>query len=218
MITLSAPQLEGSAVRLEPLSASHAEALAAAFRTQPDGLYRYADIPRTRADAEQFIERALTEARAGTGVPYATVKKGVDGESDRVVGTTRFWCIERWHWPVGHPWHGRETPDVCEIGGTYLAADAIRTGINVEAKLMMLTHAFEVWQVHRVSLRTDVRNTRSRTAIEALGTTFEGIRRADKVGADATVRDSAFYSMTISEWPARKEGLIGRLHRTDPVA
>ena len=96
---------------------------------------------------------------------------------------------------------------MAEIGHTWLAASAQRTGINTEAKFLMLRHAFEVWEVHVVRLRSDQRNARSRSAIERLGARFEGVRRADRPGADGTVRDSAFYSISVAEWPAVRDHL-----------
>lgn len=80
----------------------------------------------------------------------------------------------------------------------------------------MLSHAFETWLVHRVSFRTDERNLRSRTAIERLGAQFEGIRRADLPGSDNTVRNSAYYSMILEEWPAAKSALESRLQQSTP--
>ena len=95
--------------------------------------------------------------------------------------------------------------------GTWLAASAQRTRCNTEAKLLMLAHAFERWQVHSVSLKTDERNARSRRAIERLGARFDGLRRADMPGADGTVRTSAYYSILAAEWPVVCEGLRGNL-------
>lgn len=105
-----------------------------------------------------------------------------------------------------------------EIGWTWLSAEAQRTGINTEAKLLMLTHAFEVWRVHRVRLMTDARNTRSREAILRLGARCDGVLRAHAVGADGTVRDSAAYSIVEREWPGLKTKLQSRLRsrRKDP--
>ena len=94
------------------------------------------------------------------------------------------------------------TPDTVEIGATWLAVSAQRTGINTEAKLLMLTHAFEAWNVRRVSLITDARNQQSRTAIARLGAQFEGILRAHRIGSDGSVRDSARFSIIAEEWPA----------------
>ena len=154
-----------------------------------------------------YVEDALTARAAGDELPFATVRRA-DG---RVVGTTRFSDTAPWSWPDGSPFQRHHRPDVTEIGHTWLAASAQRTGVNTEAKALMLRHAFEVWEVHLVRLRTDQRNARSRAAIERLGARFEGVRRADRPGADGTVRDSAFYSISRAEWPAVRAHLDGLL-------
>lgn len=109
-------------------------------------------------------------------------------------------------WPAvpGVPYGDPRTavPDAAEIGNTWLAPRAQGTGINTEAKLLMLRHAFETWGVRRISLRADARNTRSRVAIERLGATCEGVRRAHSRGLDGAVRSTAFYSILDEEWPA----------------
>jgi RimJ/RimL family protein N-acetyltransferase len=94
-------------------------------------------------------------------VPFAIVR----ADSGAVIGSKRFLDIERWSWPAGHPRHGRSAPDACEIGYTWLTRHAVRTAANIEAKLLMLTHAFEAWQVLRVCFHTDVRNARSRAVL-----------------------------------------------------
>ena len=86
----------------------------------------------------------------------------------------------------GNPRQRRDLPDAVEIGATWLAASARRTAVNTEAKLLLLRHAFEVWDVHRVRFKTDVRNARSRASIERLGAVFEGVLRADRPGADGS--------------------------------
>ena len=98
-------------------------------------------------------------------------------------------------------------PDVVDIGFTWLAGSAQRTPVNTEAKLLMMTHAFEVWRVHRVALQTDVRNKRSWAAIERIGGQLDGIMRADRPGSDDTVRTSARFSIVASEWPDVKARL-----------
>jgi len=108
-------------------------------------------------------------------------------------------------------------PDVVDIGFTWLAGSAQRTPVNTEAKLLMMTHAFEVWRVHRVALQTDVRNTRSRAAIERIGGRLDGILRADRPGADDTVRTSARFSIVATEWPDVKARLTSRLKSGAPV-
>ena len=148
-----------------------------------------------------------TELRVA--VPFAILRE----QDASVIGSTRFWNIERWSWPPEHPRHGRPTPDACEIGYTWFARSALRTGANTEAKFLMLRHAFETWQVLRVCLHTDVRNQRSRTAIERIGGKFEGILRAHRIAADFTPRDSARFSIVAAEWPVVKQHLEERLDR-----
>jgi RimJ/RimL family protein N-acetyltransferase len=166
-------------------------------------------VPQGTAEAILYVDTALAWRDAGTAVPFATVRAG-DG---MVIGSTRFWNLERWAWPGGHPSHGRGNPDVCEIGYTWLTRDAIRTAANTEAKLLMLTHAFEAWQVLRVCFHTDARNERSRAALERIGGQFEGILRAHRMAADYIPRDSARFSIVAAEWPAVKRRLGQLLDR-----
>ncbi|HEX9140042.1 MAG TPA: GNAT family N-acetyltransferase [Steroidobacteraceae bacterium] len=194
--------LQGQHVRLEPLGEHHADALVAAALQDPS-LYRWSHVPRNRAEAAQYIATALAWQRAGSAVPFVTIRAR-DGE---VVGSTRFWNLERWSWPPGHSLHGRLDPDVCEIGYTWLARSAVRTAVNTEAKALMLTHAFERWQVQSVCLHTDARNEASRTAMERIGARFEGILRAHRLAADYTARDSARFAITRHEWPAVQQRL-----------
>ncbi len=198
--------LNGNHVRLEPLSTQHIDGLLAAAAADPS-LYQLTPVPQTRDGMERYIATALEWRVAGSAVPYATVRLS----DDAVIGSTRFYNLERWDWPEGHPRHGRLAPDVCEIGYTWLTKSAIRTAANTEAKLLMLTHAFETWQVLRVCLHTDARNQRSRDAMERMGAKFEGILRAHKIANDQTVRDSARYSIVAAEWPEVKRQLSARL-------
>ena len=198
----------GDHIRLEPLDHRHLEGLVAAANADPS-LYRWTPVPRDKASADAYLDTALAWRDAGTAVPFAIIRKA----DDAVLGSTRFWNIEHWSWPAGHPRHGRPHPDVCEIGYTWLTSSAIRTAANTEAKLLMLSHAFEVWGVVRVCLHTDARNERSRAAMERIGCKFEGILRAHRLAVDLTPRDSARYSITESEWPDAKQRLIERLKR-----
>jgi RimJ/RimL family protein N-acetyltransferase len=195
------PVLGGSHILLEPLDRRHVDGLVAA--ADDPTLYRWSPVPRGKAEARNYIDTALAWRDAGTAVPFAIVRVA-DGA---VIGSTRFWNIERWAWPVEHSSHGRALPDACEIGYTWLTRSAIRTEANTEAKLLMLTHAFEVWQVSRVCFHTDARNQRSRTALERIGGQFEGILRAHRMAADFIPRDSARYSIVAAEWPAVKAWL-----------
>ncbi len=195
--------LQGKHVRLEPLEHRHVEGLAAASAADPS-LYQWSPVPRGKDEAAAYVDTALAWRDAGTAIPFATVRMS-DGV---VIGSTRFWNLERWAWPPGHPSHGRSVPDACEIGYTWLTPSAIRTAANTEAKLLMLTHAFEAWQVLRVCFHTDARNARSRAALERIGGQFEGIRRAHRMAADFIPRDSVRYSIVASEWPGVKQTLL----------
>ncbi len=127
------------------------------------------------------------------------------------MGSSRFFDIERWAWPEGHPAAQRPGPDGCEIGYTWLVPHAVRTAINTEAKLLMLGHAFEAWGVQRVCFHTAARNERSRNALARIGTRFEGVLRAHRLSADLAPRDSARFSIIAAEWPAVQERLRGLL-------
>jgi RimJ/RimL family protein N-acetyltransferase len=197
------PTLTGKYIRLEPLSPDHAAGLAAASAVDPS-LYSLSPVPQGVGAANRYIEKALAMRDAGTAVPFATVRLS-DGVT---IGSTRLWDMERWAWPEGHPRHSRAEPDVCEIGHTWLTKSAIRTGVNTEAKLLMLTHALETWKVLRVCLHTDSRNKRSWAAIERIGGKFEGILRAHRIAADFIPRDSARFSIVAAEWPEAKARLI----------
>ena len=200
--------LQGNHVRLEPLTRAHADGLAAAAGTD-DVLYQWTWVPRTRAEAERYIDTAVSGRDAGTAIPFATINPATGA----VIGSTRFWNLEKWAWPEGHPEAGRHLCDVCEIGHTWLAPTFIRTAANTEAKFLMLQHAFETWRVHRVSFHTDARNQRSRAAIERIGGQLEGVLRAQRMGADFTVRNSARFSIIAEEWPAARASLLRRLNR-----
>jgi N-acetyltransferase len=200
-VKLEAPVLQGRHIRLEPLDRRHVEGLAAASADDAS-LYQWSPVPQGKVEAASYIETALDWQPAGSVVPFATVRVD-DGV---VIGSTRFFNIERWAWPRNHPRCGHIV-DACEIGYTWLSRSAIRTAANTEAKLLMLTHAFESWQALRVCLHTDVRNQRSRAAIERIGGKFEGILRAHRMATDYIARDSARYSIVAAEWPDVKRQL-----------
>jgi RimJ/RimL family protein N-acetyltransferase len=130
-----------------------------------------------------------------------------------VAGSTSYLDVQRWRWPEGSPHQRTDRPDSVEIGSTWLAASAQRTRCNTEAKHLLLSHAFDVWDVHRVCLKTDERNAQSRRAIERLGARFEGLRRSDMPAAAGTVRTSAFYSIVRAEWPEVRRKLADALAR-----
>jgi RimJ/RimL family protein N-acetyltransferase len=210
--------LSGRHVRLEPLDHRHVDGLVAASAADPS-LYQWSPIPQGNVEATVYVDTALAWRDAGTAVPFAIVKvngKSNDDSDDGVViGSTRFWNLERWSWPSGHPRHGRDIPDACEIGYTWLARSAIRTGANTEAKLLMLTYAFDTWQMLRVCFHTDARNQRSRAALERIGGKFEGVLRAHRMAADYIARDSVRYSILQAEWPDVKRQLSHLLNKTE---
>ena len=202
---LSPFALEGAGIRLEPLTMAHAEALAEAASGARDS-FGYTWVPDGPEDAGRYVQAALDDRDTGRSVPFAVRSR----MGHRIVGSTRFLDLEVFRWPP--PWPpgvGRgpvpsdgQPPVVAEIGSTWLAAAAQRTGINAECKLLMLRHAFDVWNVLRVTLKTDARNQASRAAIERLGATFEGVRRAHSPASDGSIRDTAYYSILRPEWPA----------------
>jgi N-acetyltransferase len=181
--------LEGTHVRLEPLTIDHLDALMA-IGLDPD-LWRWTLARNhTPDDMRQYVETALAERQTGQALPFVTVERS----SGRVVGSTRFAGIERVHRRV-------------EIGWTWIARPWQRTAVNTEAKYLMLRHAFEVWRCLRVELKTNSKNERSRRAILRIGATEEGTLRKHQLNADGTSRDSVYFSITDDEWPSVKRRL-----------
>ncbi len=202
------PTLTGTHVRLEPLSMGHLDGMVAAAAADPE-LYRWTIVPQGKDATARYIEGLLAARDAGTAVPFATIRRA-DGA---VIGATRFMEMERWKWPPDHPRYGRTVPDALEIGGTWLTRDAVRTAANTEAKLLMLTHAFEVWHVLRVCLHTDARNQRSQEAIARIGGKFEGVLRVHRLTGEFQPRDSCRYSIVAAEWAETKQNLEQMLRR-----
>ena len=199
--------LEGRHVRLEPLELGHAGA-PLAVAGGPRETYGFTTVPADEPAMLRYIETALRDQETGRALPFATFAPA----TGRVVGSTRFGNIEFWPWPPGNPnQRGEDRPDAVEIGWTWLGAAAQRTAVNTEAKLLMLTHAFEEWRVHRVSFMTDSRNERSRNAILRLGARFDGILRAQRPASDGGIRDTAAFSILESEWPMIRRQLQSRL-------
>lgn len=198
--------LKGKQIRLEALEIRHVGGLAAAAAGDPS-LYQWTPVPQGADATREYIETALAWHGAGTALPFAIVRVA-DGV---VIGSTRFFNIERWPWPAGHERHGGSAPDACEIGYTWLSRSAIRTAANTEAKLLMLRYAFEQWKVLRVCFHTDSRNQRSRAALERIGGKFEGILRAHRLAVDNIARDSARFSIIAAEWPEAEKRLMEML-------
>ena len=208
--------LHGRLCRLELMRPDHIDGLLKAA-TDDRSTYDYTYVPRDYDAVVRYVALASSDFAAGVAVPFTTIVSDPTTGAERVVGTSRLRELEYWRAGVWPPRHGHVNPDgrpdAAEIGSTWLSPTVQRTGVNIEAKLLMLTYAFEHWDVHRVSLKTDVRNTRSRAAISALGAQFEGIRRAHFPAADGGVRDSALFSIVRAEWPQAKANLEARLQR-----
>ena len=215
--------LENRFVRLEPLREDHVAGLIAAAAEAP-GEYALAPVPLGADGMREYVGRARSEASTRRCVPFAIVRRafGSDGGGDRVVGCTRLMSLEWWTWPdvplliAGEPRIERSgaAPDVAEIGHVWLSASAMRTETNTASCLLLMTHAFETWHVHRLTLKTDARNQRSRQAIARLGGRFEGILRSHSPAADGIIRDTAFFSILPAEWPSLKARLTSRLEST----
>jgi N-acetyltransferase len=198
--------LQGPTVTLRPLSLADAAPLAAAASESRDH-YEYTRVPDGVEDAQRYIATALTDRETRGRMPFAILWR------ERIVGSTSYLDVERWRWPAGSPFQRTDDPDAVEIGATWLAASAQRTRCNTEGKYLLLSHAFDVWRVHRVTLKTDARNAQSRRAIERLGAIFEGVRRAHMPAQDGSIRDSAYYSIVRAEWPEVRKTLEGALAR-----
>lgn len=193
MLDALASPLTGSRVGLEPIEPRHEAGLRAAaaderiFAWMP---YRLCDPPVFDAWFAGVQEAAARRELTA----FATVGRA----SGTPIGSTSYLAP-------------RPRDRSVEIGGTWLTPAAWRTGANVEAKLLMLAHAFDVLGCVRVELKTDARNERSRRAMEALPAQFEGIHRQHMVLPDGTLRDSAWYSVLDREWPAVRANLERRL-------
>jgi RimJ/RimL family protein N-acetyltransferase len=175
--------LAGRIVTIEPLEERHREGLRAAAEDAPE-IFRFMTWP---GDFDRYFDEALTT----DDVAFAVCLRG------EPAGSTRY---------MGHsPEHRR-----VEIGWTWLRRSAWRTGANVEAKLLLLGHAFETCGIQRVEFKTDARNQQTRGSLLALGARFEGIARKHMV-LPTGPRDSAWYAITDDDWPVVKERLEARL-------
>lgn len=187
--------LEGRLVRLEPLAESH---LADLFEVAIDPEIWRLTIAQVHDEASlrTWLQAALRSRAGGSEVPFATI----DLASGKAIGSTRFLSIV--------PDHRR-----LEIGWTWVGRALQRSGANREAKLLQLTHAFETLGANRVEFKTDARNEGSRTALLGIGATFEGIFRSHMIMPWGPLRDSAWYSVVRTEWPAVKARLVETLER-----
>ena len=187
--------LVGNVVRLEPLATHHSKELFAVLGND-DEAWRWMIVktPTSLEEMSAIVDRYLNDFSFGTREPYAVIHL----ETERTIGTTSFMDISR---------HDR----TLEIGSTIYAREFWRTAVNTEAKLLLLTEAFEVQNFLRVTLKTDSDNTRSQAAITRIGAKYEGTLRSHKMRADGTSRDSMYYSILSSEWPQVKANLQSAL-------
>jgi N-acetyltransferase len=200
---------ESRFVRLEPLSELHVDALVAAA-TGDRATFALAPVPRDRAEMVAYVAAALDDEAAGRAVPFAVV-----APAGEVLGSIRLMSLEWWTWPAGPIAVAGEPrraaagapPDVAEIGHAWLTPSAQRTAVFTATGLLLATHALETWRVHRLVLKTDARNARSRVAIERLGGHLEGVLRAHLPAADGVVRDTAMYSIVPGEWASVRKRL-----------
>jgi len=195
MISLAPVTLEGHGVRLEPLTAAHEPALAAAVADGRLWELWYTAAPEP-ARVGQYVADALAGQAAGHMLPWVVRELGAGD----VVGTTRYHDVVA-------------AIDRVEIGHTWYAASWQRTHVNTACKLLLLTHAFEAVGCQVVGLRTDNFNFRSQRAIEALGAKRDGVLRHHQARRDGTVRDSVMYSILAAEWRDVKRHLALRLAR-----
>lgn len=190
--------METERIRLEPLTKARIPELITALGVDPE-IYRWLlfPSPENLSDLAQVLDGFIDETRDGLRIAYAVILKA----NDLAIGTTSFLDLN----PAHHS---------LEIGATFYAKQYWNTFVNSECKLLMLTEAFENRDAERVSLKTDSMNERSRKAILRLGAKFEGILRHHRKRPDGTWRDSAYFSILRSEWPALKEELKAKLSQS----
>lgn len=187
--------LEGSIVALEPLRAEHRDDLLEAAGAAE--IWQWLPhIDSSEAYFDAWFQWSLSVNERGEEAVFATIAR----QNGRPVGSTRYLTLRPEHRGL-------------EIGFTWLAPSWWRTGANVEAKLLMLEHAFERAGCVRVEFKTDARNERSRAALQALPAQFEGILRSHMTMPEVGLRDSAYYSVIEQEWPQVRANLERRLAR-----
>lgn len=189
------PTLTGQLVELRPLLGAHAEELLNAAADGELWNLKVTVVPGPNT-VDQYIATALAGRANGSVMPFVIVRR----DSGAIVGSTRFWKIDRANRKM-------------EIGHTWLARSTQRTGINTEAKLLLLCHAFEQMQATRVQFTTDELNEASRAAILRIGAMQEGIIRHERVMPDGRIRNSVRFSIIEPEWPAIKAALEKKLAR-----
>lgn len=185
--------LTGRVVRLVPLGTEHLDALLPVAADEE--LWRFTPTAASTPESlREYVATALAERDAGVALPFVTTELG----TGRVVGSTRFAAYARAHRRI-------------EIGWTWVGRSWQRTAVNTEAKLLMLTHAFETLGMRRVELKTDRLNEKSRNAILRLGATEEGTFRQHMLTAGGRIRDTVYFSILGGEWPRVRARLMEKL-------
>ena len=185
--------LEGKHVRLEPMRVDHLPALCDVGR-EPSLWKWTGNVVESAADIEMYVSNAMSERDLGTALPFVTIER----VSGKVVGSTRFGNIDMLNLKA-------------EIGWTWINPQWQRSAINTEAKLLMLTHAFETWKCIRVELKTDANNKVSQKAIKRIGGVKEGILRNHMITETGRYRDSVYFSIIESEWESAKANLASKI-------
>lgn len=187
--------LTGTTVELRPLQLEHSAALVQAAADGQLWNLKVTNVPGPDT-VDKYVDIALAGREAGTMMPFVIVRR----DTGEVVGSTRFWKVDRVNRKL-------------EIGHTYISQSVQKSGVNTEAKLLLLTHAFEVMECVRVQFTTDELNEKSRAAILRLGAVQEGIVRHERIMPDGRKRNSVRFSIIDPEWPQVKAGLLARLTR-----
>lgn len=187
--------LTGTTVELRPLQREHSAALVQAAADGQLWNLKVTNVPGPDT-VDKYVDIALAGREAGTMMPFVIVRR----DTGEVVGSTRFWKVDRVNRKL-------------EIGHTYISQSVQKSGVNTEAKLLLLTHAFEVMECVRVQFTTDELNEKSRAAILRLGAVQEGIVRHERIMPDGRKRNSVRFSIIDPEWPQVKAGLLARLTR-----
>jgi RimJ/RimL family protein N-acetyltransferase len=187
--------LTGTTVELRPLQRGHSAALVQAAADGQLWNLKVTNVPGPDT-VEKYVDIALAGREAGTMMPFVIVRR----DTGEVVGSTRFWKVDRVNRKL-------------EIGHTFISQSVQKSGVNTEAKLLLLTHAFEVMDCVRVQFTTDELNEKSRAAILRLGAVQEGIVRHERIMPDGRKRNSVRFSIIDPEWPQVKAGLLARLAR-----
>lgn len=191
--------LEGSVVRLEPLTLSHLDALCAVGLDPALWKFTVSNV-RTREEMRSYIEAAWKAQKQGTALPFVIVERA----TGTVVGSTRYMNIDQPNRKL-------------EIGSTWVAKRWQRTAVNTEAKYLLLRHAFEALGCVRVEFKTDVLNTQSRAALLRIGAKEEGILRKHQITQTGRVRDSVYFSIIDTDWPEVKRRLEEKLRLQNPL-